>query len=60
MGVPDIAAKHALYKTGNQSADTAINWYFENMADESLKLPLKVKNEKKPRMSRNEGANNTL
>ncbi len=31
MGVPELAAKHALYKTGNNSADVAISWYFENM-----------------------------
>ena len=31
MGVPEQAAKHALYNTGNNSADMAVAWYFENM-----------------------------
>ena len=36
MGIPECPAKHALYKTGNSSADMAVTWYFENMADESI------------------------
>ena len=36
MGIPENPAKHALYKTGNNSAEMAVAWYFENMADESL------------------------
>jgi len=43
MGIPENAAKHALYKTGNNNADMAVTWYFENMGDESINLPLKVK-----------------
>ena len=43
MGIPENPAKHALYKTGNADADAAVTWYFENMADESINLPLKVK-----------------
>ena len=31
MGIPETAAKHALYNTGNNSADMAVTWYFENM-----------------------------
>ena len=31
MGLPENAAKHALYNTGNNSADMAATWYFENM-----------------------------
>lgn len=31
MGVPENAAKHALYNTGNNSPDMAATWYFENM-----------------------------
>jgi len=42
MGIPENPAKHALYRTGNNSADMAVTWYFENMADESLNLPLRV------------------
>jgi len=43
MGIPQNPAKHALYKSGNQDADAAVTWYFENMADESINLPLRVK-----------------
>jgi ubiquitin carboxyl-terminal hydrolase 5/13 len=43
MGVPENAAKHALYKTGNNSPDMAVTWYFENMDDPSLTQPLMVK-----------------
>lgn len=31
MGIPENAAKHALYNTGNNNADMAVAWYFENM-----------------------------
>ena len=31
MGLPENAAKHALYKSGNNNADIAATWYFENM-----------------------------
>jgi len=31
MGIPENAAKHALYNTGNNSADMATMWYFENL-----------------------------
>jgi ubiquitin carboxyl-terminal hydrolase 5/13 len=43
MGIPENPAKHALYRTGNNNADLAVSWYFENMADESINLPLRVK-----------------
>lgn len=36
MGVPENPAKHALYRTGNNSAEIAVTWYFENMGDESI------------------------
>ena len=35
MGVPELAAKHALYQTGNNNADIAITWYFDNMDNPS-------------------------
>ncbi len=35
MGVPELAAKHALHQTGNNSADMAIAWYFDNMDNPS-------------------------
>lgn len=34
-GVPEQAAKHALFQTGNNSADMAVMWYFENMDNPS-------------------------
>ena len=43
MGIPENPAKHALYKSGGTDADLAVTWYFENMADESINLPLRVK-----------------
>lgn len=43
MGIPENPAKHALYNTGNNNADAAVTWYFENMANESINLPLLVK-----------------
>lgn len=46
MGIPENLAKHALYKTGNNSADMAVTWYFENMGDESINLPLRIPNPK--------------
>ena len=43
-GVPELPAKHALHRTGNSSAEVAIQWYFENMDDPTLTGPLpKVK-----------------
>ena len=44
MGLPENPAKHALYKTGNIDADAAVTWYFENIADESIQLPLRIPN----------------
>lgn len=43
MGIPVNHAIHSLYRTGNSSADLAVAWYFENMGDESLNQPLRVK-----------------
>lgn len=43
MGIPENAAKHALFNTGNNSADMATMWYFENMENPVLLEPLKVK-----------------
>ena len=45
MGIPENPAKHALYKTGNNNADVAVTWYFENMSDPSINEPLRVKAE---------------
>jgi ubiquitin carboxyl-terminal hydrolase 5/13 len=43
MGVPELGAKHALYKTGNNSADMAVAWFFENMDNPVINEPLLVK-----------------
>ena len=43
MGIPENPAKHALYNSGNNSADAAVTWYFENMANEAINQPLKIK-----------------
>lgn len=43
MGIPENPAKHALYKSGNSDADLAVTWYFENMGDDSINQPLRVK-----------------
>jgi uncharacterized UBP type Zn finger protein len=48
MGINENHAKHALHKTGNNSADMAVSWYFENMNDPCLNEPLRVKKEAKP------------
>lgn len=39
-GIPELHAKHALYRTGNVSSDLAISWYFEHMTDPSINQPL--------------------
>ena len=31
MGIPENAAKHALFNTGNNNPDMAVAWYFDNM-----------------------------
>ena len=51
MGIPENPAKHALYKTGNNNAEAAVGWYFENMGDESLNLPLRVKKQQSNQQS---------
>lgn len=43
MGIPENAAKHALFNTGNNSPDMAVAWYFDNMDNPILNEPLRVK-----------------
>ena len=44
MGLPELAAKHALVNTGNGGADAAVTWYFSNMENPTIQGPLpKVK-----------------
>ena len=43
MGIPENHAKHALFNTGNNDADMACAWYFENMSNPSLNEPLRIK-----------------
>lgn len=56
MGIPENPAKHALYKTGNSNADMAVGWYFENMEDQSINLPLRVKKAPSANASANKDA----
>jgi uncharacterized UBP type Zn finger protein len=41
MGITDVAAKKALFHTGNSSAEVAIAWIFEN-PDADLEVPLEL------------------
>ena len=43
MGIPENPAKHALFNTGNNSADMAVTWYFENMENPAIQERLVVK-----------------
>lgn len=43
MGIPENHAKHALYNTGNNDANMACGWYFENLENPKLNEPLLVK-----------------
>lgn len=43
MGIPENPAKHALHATGNNNADLAVGWYFENMDKPEIQQPLRVK-----------------
>jgi ubiquitin carboxyl-terminal hydrolase 5/13 len=40
-GIPELAAKHSLLNTGNNSAEDAINWYFMNMESAEINQPIK-------------------
>jgi uncharacterized UBP type Zn finger protein len=53
MGIPENHAKHAVFNTGNSSAELACTWYFENMDNPKLNEPLRVK-----KSSGNKGGNN--
>jgi uncharacterized UBP type Zn finger protein len=41
-GVPEVAAKHALYNTGNKDAEEAIMWFYSNIDNPAIQVPLKV------------------
>lgn len=43
MGLPEVAAKHAVYNAGSGGAEAAAGWYFEHMDDPTVQEPLKVK-----------------
>ena len=45
-GVPEIAAKHAVYNAGG-SADEAIMWFYGNIENPAIQVPLLVPNTKK-------------
>jgi len=56
MGIPENAAKHALFNTGNNSADMATMWYFENMENPVIHTPLRVKSAS----GKNQGDSNAI
>ena len=43
MGIPEVYAKHAVYNTGNNSADMASMWFFENIENPAIQVPLRLK-----------------
>lgn len=43
MGIPEVPAKHAVYNTGNNSADAASMWFFENIENPAIQVPLRIK-----------------
>lgn len=47
MGIPEIQAKHAVFNTGNSDAEMASMWFFENIENPAIQVPLMVKNPKK-------------
>lgn len=42
MGFTENKAKHALYATGNNSAEAAMNWLFEHLEDPQIDQPFEV------------------
>lgn len=45
MGFPEPRSIKALYKTGNNNAEAAMNWLFEHMEDADIDEPLDLNNE---------------
>ena len=43
MGIPEVQAKHAVYNTGNNSAEMASMWFFENIENPAIQVPLRVR-----------------
>lgn len=43
MGIPEVQAKHSVYYTGNNSADMATMWFYENIENPAIQVPLRVK-----------------
>lgn len=46
-GVPELAAKHAVFNVGDQGADGAIMWFYQNIENPVVSTPLLVPNPKK-------------
>ena len=46
-GVPELAAKHAVYNAGANGADEAIMWFYGNIENPVVSTPLLVPNPKK-------------
>ena len=53
MGIPELAAKHAVYNTGD--ADAAVTWYFSNMENPDINKPLLVKKKAGGEAKKNDG-----
>lgn len=47
MGVPELAAKHAIHNTGGSSAEQACEWFYSNIENPACQEPLLVPNPKK-------------
>ena len=43
MGIPEVQAKHAVYNTGNNSVEMASMWFFENIENPAIQVPLRIK-----------------
>ena len=46
-GIPELAAKHAIFNTGGSSADEAAMWFYGNIENPVCQTPLLVPNPKK-------------
>lgn len=46
-GIPELAAKHALFNTGGSSADEAAMWFYGNIENPICETPLLVPNPRK-------------
>ena len=47
MGVPDVAARHAVYNARQSGAEAAVEWFYMNIENPVTQAPLRIKNPKK-------------